>query len=58
MTSKNGSILILSLIVAGTVGLVAGTFLRSLLTEGQLEDLDFFKASALSKDPRGKPRGI
>ena len=48
MKSKNGSILILSLIVAGTVGLVAGTFLRSLLTEGQLEDLDFFKASALS----------
>ncbi len=48
MKSKKGSMLLMTLMVAGAVGFVAGTFLRSLLTESQLEDLDFFTASAVT----------
>ncbi len=58
MRSEKGSILVLSLVVAGTVGFVAGTFLRSLVNESKLAQLDFYNASAVQLTDAGGETGI
>ncbi len=56
--SERGSILIVSLLTAGTVGFVAGTFLRSILNESKLARLDFYNASAIQLADAGGETGI